>query len=195
MATYTSNPSHIRVGAGALYWAPLGTSEPTTTLTSGKFTSTMGAGWVNVGATDNGHTFNHQAQTADIVPEESFYPEVVATTGITEDIAFSMLYMSPDNWLLAFNGGTTTTSTGMTTYGPPVPGAEVNRMLLWQSNDDTERYVIRAVFNNAQISVPRQKAPNKALLACTFRILQPASGLPWNRYSADATIGAVGSGG
>lgn len=198
MASYTANPSHIRVGAGALFWAPLGTSEPATTVTSGKFGTTF-TGWTSVGATDNGHTFNHQAQTSDVVPEESFYPELIATTTITEDISFALLYMSPDNWLLTFNGGTTSTTgsgaTAMTTFGPPVPGAEVNRMLLWQSADDTDRLIVRSVFNNAQVAIPRQKAPNKALLACTFRILAPASGLPWNRYTADATQGAVGTGG
>lgn len=194
MATYTSVPGHNRIGAGALFWAPLGTSELATTLTSGKFGTTF-TGWTNIGATDSGHQFTRQVQTSDITPEENFYPEVVATTGITESVNFSLMYMSPDNWLLAFNGGITSTSTGMTTFTPPAPGTEVNRMLMWQSFDDTERMVWRSVFNNGQVSVARQKAPNKALLATTFRVLQPASGAVWSRYTADATLGAVGSGG
>lgn len=193
MASYTPTPGHIRVGAGALYWAPLGTTEIATTLTSGKFSTTM-TSWQLAGATDNGHTFNHQVQTSDITPEESFYPELSPTTGITAEVSFAMMYMSPDNFLLAFNGGTTSTSTGMTTFTAPTPGNEVNRMLMWQSADDTERFVWRSVINTGQISLARQKAPNKALLAVTFRVLQPASGAPWSRYTADATLGAVGSG-
>ena len=54
MASYTPVPGHIRVGAGTLYWAPLGTTEPSLTTTAGKLSTTMGAGWVNIGATDNG---------------------------------------------------------------------------------------------------------------------------------------------
>jgi hypothetical protein len=199
MATYTSTPGHIRVGAGTLWWAPLGTSEPSLTVTAGKLATVTGvSGWVNIGATDNGSTFARQVQTGDVTPEENFYPELIATTGITESVSFGMLYMSPDNWLLAFNGGTTSTAgsgaTALTTYTPPAPGSEVNRMLIWQSADDTERQIWRSVFNVGQASIVRQKAPNKAVLAVEFRVLQPASGAAWTRYSAEATLGAPGSG-
>jgi hypothetical protein len=157
MATYTSVPGHIRVGAGTLWWAPLGTSEPALTTTAGKLATVTGvSGWVNIGATDNGSTFARQVSTGDVVPEENFYPELIATTGITESVSFALLYMSPDNFLLTMNGGTTSTAgsagTALTTYTPPVPGAEVNRMLIWQSADDSERMIWRAVFNAGQVS-------------------------------------------
>lgn len=199
MASYTSVPGHIRVGAGTLWWAPLGTSEPALTVTSGKLATVTGvSGWVNIGATDNGSTFARQVTTGDVVPEENFYPELIATTGITESVSFGLIYMSPDNWLLAMNGGTTSTAgsgaTALTTFAPPAPGSEVNRMLVWQAADDTDRMIFRAVFNSGQVSVVRQKSPNKAILACEFRVLQPASGAVWNRYSVDQTHGAVGSG-
>lgn len=200
MASYTSVPGHIRVGAGTLWWAPLGTSEPTLTTTAGKLATVTGvSGWVNIGATDNGSTFARQVSTGDVTPEENFYPELIATTGITESVSFALLYMSPDNWLLAMNGGTTSTAgtagTALTTYTPPAPGSEVNRMLIWQSADDSERMIWRSVFNAGQVSLVRQKSPNKAMLAVEFRVLQPASGAAWTRYSADQVLGATGSGG
>src|SRR6516164_9620371 len=119
MASYTSAPGHIRVGPGTLFWAPLGTSEPSLTVTSGKLGTTF-TGWTNIGATDNGSTFARQVTTGDVVPEENFYPELITTTGITESVSFGLLYMSPDNWLLAMNGGTTSTAgagaTALTTF-------------------------------------------------------------------------------
>jgi hypothetical protein len=168
-------------------------------VTSGKLATVTGvSGWTNIGATDNGSTFARQVTTGDVTPEEAFYPELIATTGITESISFGLLYMTPDNWLLGFNGGTTSTAgtggTALTTYTPPAPGAEVNRMLIWQSVDDSERMIWRSVFNAGQVSIVRQKSPNKAVLAVEFRVLQPASGAAWTRYSADSVLGAVASG-
>jgi hypothetical protein len=199
VATHTSQPQFIAVGAGVIYWAPLATAEPTWTSASsvaapsGAFTNAVSATWLEVGATEDGLTFSEQRATADLTPEESFVPEKVVTTSITASVSFSMWYIHDKNWKLAHNGGAWTSATGATgvaavnSYTPPTPGAETRCSLLWLADDNTQAFWFPQAFNTANVSVPMKKGPNKAILPVEFRLEMPSTGSYYKRVTAGQT--------
>lgn len=192
MATHTSAPQYIAVGAGVIYWAPIGTTEPTWAASASKFTNAISAPWMEIGATEDGLTFTEQRAVADLIPEETLVPEKVVTTSITASVSFSMWYIHDDNWLLAHNGGTWTTTgtsgTAINTYKPPAQGAETRAMLLWMADDNTHLLWFPQCFNTANVSVPMKKGPNKAVLPVEFRLEQPASGDYYKRMTAGTSF-------
>lgn len=181
MATHTSAPQHIAVGAGVIYWAPQGTAEPTWTASGSVFTNTVPTGYKEIGATEDGLTFTEQRAVADLIPEETLVPEKVVTTSITASVSFSMWYIHDDNWKLAHNGGTWavvtgTSGTSVNAYTPPTQGNETRAVLLWISDDNKAALWFPQCFNTANVSVPMKKGPAKAVLPCEFRLEQPSSG-------------------
>lgn len=192
MATHTSAPQYIAVGAGVIYWAPIGTVEPTWAASASKFTNTITTPWLEVGATEDGATFTEQRAVADLIPEETLVAEKVVTTSITASVSFSMWYIHDDNWVLAHNGGawTTTGTSGsaINTYIPPTQGNETRAMLVWMAADNTHALWFPQCFNTANVAVPLKKGPNKSVLPVEFRLEQPTSGSYYKRITAGTSF-------
>lgn len=193
MATHTAAPQYIAVGAGVIYWAPTGTTEPVWAASGSKFTNTISSPWLEIGATEDGLTFTEQRAVADLIPEESLVPEKVVTTSITASVSFSMWYIHDDNWVLAHNGGAWTVVTGssgtaVNKYTPPTQGNETRAMLLWLSDTNDQAMWFPQAFNTANVAVPFKKGPNKAVLPVEFRLEQPSSGSYYNRYTAGTSF-------
>jgi hypothetical protein len=189
VATVTS--ASIQSGPGRVYYAPLGTTIPTITAAASKIAATWSA-WVQVGSTDAGITYTESADTADITVAESLYPIRTVTTSKSSRIAFTMNEISDLNWKLAMNGGTATvTGTGatkLTTYVPPLVGAEVRVMLAFIDNLDTEAIVWPQVFNVGSVEYVRGNYETKAGLSVEFNAEIPATGYvtPYQRFTAGA---------
>jgi heptaprenylglyceryl phosphate synthase len=96
------------------------------------------------------------------------------------------------NWKLAMNGGTPTSSgtgaTKLTTYVPPLVGAEVRVMLAFVDNLDTEAIVWPQVFNVGSVEYVRGTYETKAGLSVEFNAEIPATGYvtPYQRFTAGA---------
>jgi hypothetical protein len=189
VATITS--SSIQSGPGRIYYAPLGTAIPAITAAASKISATW-TSWVQVGSTDAGLTYTEGAETADITVAESLYPIRTVTTSKSSRISFVMSEISDLNWKLAMNGGTNTVSgtgaTKLTTYVPPLLGAEVRVMLAFVDNLDTEAIVWPQVFNVGSVEYVRGTYDTKAGLSVEFNAEIPATGYvtPYQRFTAGA---------
>lgn len=191
MAVATVTSGLIQSGPGRLYYAPLGTAIPTITAAASKIAATW-TSWVQVGSTDAGITYTESAETADINVAESLYPIRTVTTGKSSRVSGTLNEISDLNWKLVMNGGTPTVSgtgaTKLTTYVPPLVGAEVRVMLAFVDNLDTEAIVWPQCFNVGSVEYVRGSYETKAGLSFEFNAEIPASGYttPYQRFTAGA---------
>ena len=178
---------------GFLWIAPLATAAPTNTVTAGKFSDSIAAAWIPLGATTEGSTFNYSSTVEPIRVAELFDPVKYVTTERNGSLAFNLAHWSLSNYRRALNGGiaalTSTGSAGseLTTLEPPEPGAEVRAMLLWESTDSTVRLMVRQSMQGGEISSAFAKAPSVAAIPCRFNFEVPASGKPWTMWTAGLT--------
>ncbi len=192
MATAVVNPALLLRGPGILYTAPVGTAEPSHTVTAGKFpTAAWGGAWRPTGATDEGHEFSDSADFEGVTVAESYYNVDTVTTGREATWATALAEINRSNLMLALNGGTATVvsalaGTEMTTLTPPNIGAEVRNMIGWQSEDDTVRLIGYSVVQVGNLGVAFRKGADKATLSVEWRFNKPATGDPYKIFLAGA---------
>lgn len=181
---------------GFLWYAPLGTAEPTHAVTGSIFSDAMSSatGWIQLGATEEGSNFNFQTTFDTVTVAELLDPVKYVTTGRTGSLAFALSNFVMSNVKLALNGGTVTTTgsttTTMKSYVPPTLGAEVRIQLLWESQDATERLVIFQAINTGQVSLSRRKGADNAAIPVEFSLEVPSSGTPFRYLTAGVARGA-----
>jgi hypothetical protein len=171
---------------GYMWWAPVGTTAPTNGGTSSgtKFTDTFSASYVEVGATEEGHTFKYEINVEPVTVAEFLDPVLWRTTERNGSMAFNMADYTLNNWKRALNGGTITTTSNVSKYVPPDPGQEIRAMLVWESLDATMRIYMYQVINAASMQTEFKKAPAIAVLPCEFRFEIPTVGKPFEVYGA-----------
>lgn len=178
--------------AGYLFIAPLATAEPTNTVAGSKFTDAWPAAWLSLGATEDGSTFAYQTNVEAVSVAEFFDPIKWATTSRQGSFAFNLANYTLQNWSRALNLGagsatglTPVSGTGATalySLTPPSPGAELRVMLGWESLDNTLRTICYQCINGENIASAYKKAPDKAVIPCTFNFEVPSSGVPFKMY-------------
>ncbi len=177
-------------GPGYMFGAPVGSALPTHTSAGGKFTDTITSPWLPFGATSEGTEFSYNTTVEPIEVAEFFDPISYETTGRAGNITFSLANYTLTNVKRAFNGGmaavaaTGTAGAEVTTFSPPAPGTEVRISLLWESLDSSLRLYLPQVLQGGDVSTAFRKAPDLALIPCTFNLEIPASGLPWSIIAA-----------
>jgi len=178
----------IATDPGYLFWAPLGTAEPTHTVVGSVFSDTWAAAWISLGATEEGHNFTFSSTTEQIEVAEFLDPIKYVETGRSGSIAFALASITAANVKRMLNGGTIaptgSTTTTMNVYTPPALGASVRCMIGWESQDSTERLICYQCFNTAGVSVARRKGAAKATLPVEFGLEVPASGIPFKYVTA-----------
>jgi hypothetical protein len=184
----------ILTDPGFLWIAPVGTAEPTPTVTTGVFTDTVPVAWLPMGATTEGSTFSYSTTVEAIRVAEFFDPIKYATTERGGSIAFNLANWTLTNYQRALNGGvaaltpTGTSGSELTTLEPPDPGSEVRSMVLWQSTDNTVRILMRRCLQGGEVSSAFQKAPSFASIPCTFNMEIPTGTTkPWKMWAAGTT--------
>lgn len=185
---------NLLVDPGWLFWAPLGTPEPTHTVTGGVFSDAWPAAWLPLGATVEGSTLSYETTTEAMTVAEIFDPVKYATTGRSGSLAFALAQFSLTNLKRAMNGGTiTTTGTGATTmnsFAFPTPGQETRAMLGWESSDSTVRIIILQALNSGTVEMAFQKAPDFTRIPFEFNMELPAgASQPFKPYSAGVARG------
>jgi hypothetical protein len=60
-------------------------------------------------------------------------------------------------------------------------------MLLWESTDATVRLMIRQAIQGGEVSTDFKKAPDKAVIPCTYNLEVPTTGKPWTMWGAGTT--------
>lgn len=190
MALSTSVPS-ILTSPGYLLIAPLSSTLPTLTVAGSVFTVDWPAAWLSLGATEEGSEFSYSTSVEPISVAEFFDPIQYATTERAGSIGFSLADWTLTNYRRALNGGTGVlaatsgaTTTTLATLEPPTPGSEVRCMIGWESLDHTVRLVAYQTIQGGEITSAFKKAPDKAVIPCTFQMEVPASGVPFTIWSA-----------
>lgn len=198
MAHSVANPNpYVLTDPGMLWIAPLGTADPSNTVSGSVFTDDPPVAWIPLGATTEGSTFAYSTTVEPIRAAELFDPVRYVTSERGGSIAFNLMAYTLSNYRRALNGGiaalTATSGTGATslyTLEPPDPGTEVRSMILWESTDRTIRLLCRQTMQGGEISSAFQKAPAVAAIPCTFNLEIPSSSTkPWTMWGAGANRG------
>jgi hypothetical protein len=193
MANSTPTPT-LLTDPGFLFWAPLGSAEPTNTVAGSVFTDAWPVAWVNLGATEEGGTFTYDVSVDATRVAELLDPIRYATTERSGAMAFALASATLTNLKKVLNGGTLTVVSGtgattLTSYTPPTPGAEVRSMIGWESLDATARLICYQCFAGGTLELAFRKAPDFVKLPATFNLEIPSSGVPWKAYSAGVARG------
>lgn len=162
----TGNSDEVLLGAGVLYVAPIGTTEPTSASAA-----LPSADWREVGWTDQGSAIDLAYTNEGIPVAEEFYPVKYVTTGVEISVGFAMKQMTRANLALALNLGADAASDA-TALEPPDPGEEVRVMLILDTEEGA-RWIFRKAIQGGAVNISRQKAPNVALLPVQFRVEHP----------------------
>ena len=117
------NASNISLGAGTLYVAALGSTEPTDVTTA------LAAAWKEIGYTEEGSEISIEVSSDPVEVAEEIDPVLHVMAGRTVSISFAMAENTARNLTLALNGGTVSTGAGVTSYEPPAPSAAQRVML------------------------------------------------------------------
>ncbi len=191
MPAATVPKNALSTGPGYLYLAALGTSLPANTVVGSVFTDAWPGGWNLLGITKQGHEFDYTISTSTIEAAEYFDPLQIVTDSRTALLKCELMQVHATNMKNALNGGSLTTSgsgtTLLSTYTPPVPGAEVRTMIGWEATDNTERLIMEQVFQTGSLAIQRQKGAANATLPVEFTAELPASGFPF-RYFTCGTV-------
>jgi hypothetical protein len=200
MATPTIQPGQIKTGPGLIIYKYGLTTMPTINAAGSKVVFDYATdGWLQVGATEAGLTYNESTSTEPVRVAESPYPVKVVTTEKGGTVSFTMSHISDVNWKLAMNGGTiTVTGTGATKlseYVPPLVGSEVRVALGFISLDEEEVIIWPQVFNGGSVETARSELATKAGLPVEFSVELPATTIlttPYKRYTAGSLAQATG---
>ena len=181
----TSNADQIRVGAnGTVHVGIFGTATLPTDIDD-----TYGAGWIDVGYTsDKGVTFESGMTIKDVGVWQSFYPARKIVTAREAQSTMELIQWNTDTVVLAFGGGTISTTSNGTRYSPPNPATIDLRSLAID-------YIDGAIMN--RIVIPKCMVTDKVTttIARTDASLLPvvlaAIGVdgqdPWYKLSNETT--------
>lgn len=193
MANGTMATPNLLTDPGYLYWAPIGSSLPTNTVSGSVFTDTWPVAWIPLGMTDTGSTWTMSLTVEPIEAAESFDPITNRTTGRSATIEFSLKNFSATNLGRALNGATLTvsgsTGTTLTQIDPPAPGGETRCMIGFESLDNTVRAVGFQCINSGDIAVAMAKAPANANIPFTLNLEKPSSTQPFRWWTAGVNRG------
>lgn len=179
----------VLTDAGYLFWAPLATSIPTNTVAGSVFTDSWSAPWVSLGATEDGSQFEYDLNVEAISVAEFLDPIKYVTTSRSGSFAFNLASYTLSNLAKALNGSAPTVVSGsgatqLNRLRPPTPGSEVRAMIGWESLDNTVRMIAYQTISSGKITTAYKKAPSFAVIPSTWNFEIPASGYPFEYYSA-----------
>ena len=164
------NPLTLSIGPGHLMFNPSTSGTEVTDLATG-----WPAGWVDLGYTEEGSEQSVETKFEDIEVAEELDPVAIMAVSRVIMISFMLAEITATNLKRVWNGGTITSFGGYVYYDPVTLGQDQYAMLGWQSDDSQERWMWRKVLQTGKVTMPRQKAPKKALLSVEFRAVKPPS--------------------
>ncbi len=171
----TFNAAAVRFGKpGVLYIAPLGTTEPTTAVAA------WPTGWVPLGYTDEGSSFNYEISTDNVEVAEELDVLARVTTGRDASVEFALAEITKKNLSIAFNGGLVVGDGLAWTFEPPDLGSETRVMLGWDANPTVAsndlRFIFRQCLQGGSIGLENRKGATKSTISQNFQLEKPASG-------------------
>jgi hypothetical protein len=186
------DPAALALGPGYLYTAAMltagGTPTPEPTDLDTPWDQ-VDPGWILLGYTETGSEFNYALTSGNVEVAEELDPVLISTTGRTSTVTFTLAEMTAANLSFAMNGGIIhypddpnveppydTYAGDVVIVEPPDLGAELRVMMGFESEDHTERWVMRQCFQTGTMKIVRQKGTVIAGIAAVFSLEKPASG-------------------
>ena len=174
MAEATLNPlATLVAGVHHLFFAPLGTTLPTTVGSAPGIG--LDAAFTAVGYTaDTGAAFAVDTQTTNLFASQSLDPIRTIVTSKTATIQAPLIEWSAASLTAAFGGGTITAASGGWKYVPPSAGTldEVSAVLDIVDGDERVRLVVERGIVAGSVSATLVKNAF-ATLPITFTALAP----------------------
>ena len=169
------NSAAVRFGKpGILRIAPIGTTEPTSTTTA------WAAGWVPLGYTDEGSSFNYEISTENVEVAEELDVLARVTTGRDASVEFALAEITKRNLNIAFNGGIIAGDGLAWEFEPPDLGNEVRVMIGWDANPNVAandlRIIFRRCLQGGSIGLENRKGATKSTISASFQLEKPTDG-------------------
>jgi hypothetical protein len=175
------NPASLQLGAGYLYAAPIGTTEPTDL-------SAWPAGWVKLGYTSDGSTHTVEVSFEEIIVAEEIDPVFMEPSKRKTTVDFELAEITATNLQRVHNGGTITVGGSAITFDPPsITGTLTRIMLGWDAFHGDERVIFRKCIQMKAIATDRKKAPKYATLPASYFAEVPGGGLAPFRHILSTT--------
>ncbi len=169
------NAAAVRFGKpGKIYAAPLGTTEPTTAVDA------WPAGWVPLGYTAEGSSFNYEITTEDVEVAEELDILARVTTGRDATVEFALAEVTKRNLTIAFNGGIVLGDGLAWTFEPPDLGLETRLMVGWDaiptvaSND--LRMIFRQCLQGGSLTLENRKGATLSTITAQMKLEKPLTG-------------------
>lgn len=173
-------PSNVTLGPGRLYFAPLGTAEPTSA------SAALPSAWKAIGYTEDGTEISTNITSTAIEVAEELDPIDFVQTMRTTQLSLQMVESTVSRLALAMGAGAAVAD-GAVAFEPPDPSAIVSVMLVWDSNEDpttptgatgNRRWIFRRCTPSGTATRTNRKAPAKRGVTATFDCARDASGEP-----------------
>ena len=169
------NTAALRFGKpGKLYVAPLLTTPPATV------TADWPAGWIPLGYTDEGSSFNYEISSDNVEVAEELDVVARVTTGRDASVEFALAEITYRNLNLAFNGGVVLGDATAWEFEPPDLGTEARVMLGWDASPDPStndlRFIFRQCLQGGSIGLENRKGATKSTISANFMLEKPANG-------------------
>lgn len=163
-------PGNVVLGPGRLYYAPLGTTEPTSC------SAALPSAWKVIGYTDAGSTIETEITSEAVEVAEELDPIRFVQTRRASRITFAMAEATVARLALAVGGGAARADDAAS-FEFPAPDSIVSIMMVWDKLDTpsalSPRWILRQCSPSGTIAAARQKAPNKSTIPVTFNLELP----------------------
>lgn len=173
------NSANIELGAGRLYVAPIGTTEPASA------SAALDAAFRAVGYTEDGTKVSVDLTNEQINVAEEYDPVLYVLSARKAKVSVQLAEITRQNLALAMGSGAAAVNTAAG-FEPPDPGSEVAVMIVWDSKETpsatNSRWIFRQCKVNGTVEMQRNKAPNKARLPVEFNLEKPASLAPFKVF-------------
>lgn len=189
--------SEVIVGTGVLYVAAISNDGNATgdyvafpgDNASGAWAD-PGAGWVDVGYSEDGWTLEMDKTFEDIMVAEEIDPIATFKTAQEVRLTGELAQASMSNLQIALAGGTFTAddtdyASGYDSLKPPSTDDydEKSLLLIVDGPAGADRHVeIPRAINVGAFSMAHQKAPQKVVIAVEFKVLKPKSVQSTNQF-------------
>jgi len=165
----TGTPGNITMGAGWLYMAPLGTSEPSDSTTA------LPSAWISLGYTEDGSDLTIGRTNTKVMVAETTFPVKVVNEEQSVRVKARLAEPTLANLTAALGQGA-----GGSNSGTSLELAEslTGIMLIHDSNKSTalttnRRKIFREVYPVGDLASAFKKAPNKTTLDVEFEAVLP----------------------
>lgn len=163
-------PGNVDLGAGRLYYAPLGTTEPTSC------SAAPDAAWIAVGYTEDGSTIETDITSEAIEVAEELDPVLFEQTRRRTKVGFQMAEPTKKRLALALGAGAGQTDNAAS-FEFPDAGDITAVMLMWDSEETpsatNRRWIFRKCTPSGTQTMANRKAPNKRLIPVMFDCAKP----------------------